>query len=246
MNNTTLPESQEAVLQTAIEILQQLGGSAQATAVYEQFGKILGHDLDETEANNVYQVMTQSTAAACLLQKNGQCLYINSANDETFTLEENEDKKGAAAPADASMKQALEQPNDPVEYTTVPTDQAKAVVEPDELVRADSPAGKLADDTKDLVHDLQADADALIDEAKADKDPDHEDRKIDSQSRRIDHEQHVIQTEEERIARHEEQIKKDRTGFMKDLHEMEIHHDEKVIAREEAREKKLEDKIIEE
>lgn len=243
-NKTSLLESREAVLQTAIEILQKLGGKAKATQIYEEFGKIIGHDLDETQAANVYSILTGSNADACLLQKNGQCLYINSANDQTFTLETNMDKTGTPASDNTSMNQALNQPDNPTGYTPLSTDQAKAVVEPDELVKMDSAAGKIADDAKDQVQDVKADATALIDEAKADKDPGKNDRRIDGLSDKIDREDKKIQVEEDRIKKHEEQIAKDRTKLMKDLHEAEIHHDQKVIERAEAEKEKLEKEII--
>lgn len=245
-NTNNLLESKEAVLQTAIEILQKLGGSAKATAVYEQFSKVLGRTLDETEANNVYQMLTSSNADSCLVQPNGKCMYINSSNDQTFTLETNEAKTGASSVNNTGMGEALSQPNNPVGYTTVPTDQSDAVVEPDQLVKSDSPAGRLADDSFGRVHDVEADADALMNAAEADKDPSKTDRKIDSLAKKLDRDEHKADIEEERIKKHEEQISKDKTTLMKDLHKAEIRHDEKVIDREEAREEKIEKEIISE
>ncbi len=244
MNNTSLLQSREAMLQAAIDILRKLGGSGQAKAVYEQFGQLLGRPLDETEANNVYQILTDSKADSCLVQLDGQCLYINSANDEVFTLEVNTEKTGGAAVNGGNMRAALNQPDDPKEYTPLTTDQADAVVESDELVNANSPEGKAAADPKGAVEDLKADADALINEVDAKAKKSLKDHEIDFLADRLHHDEKKAETEQERIKKHEEQIAKDKSKLMKDLHEAEIRHDEKVINDEAKREAKLDKDIL--
>lgn len=242
---TNNPEkaSENAILQQAIDILKQTGGKATAKELYDRFGTVLGHTVDETEANNIYQIVTASSAASCLIQPDGKCLYISTANDQTFILEDNSEEKGVYHADTTGMEAALSKANNPQGYVPDGSHESDAVVEPDQLIKDDSAAARDQQQIKDTVRDVKADAQAEIDAAKAAVTPDHEDREIDRLSRRLKADEKKIETEKERIEKHEEQIAHDKTKLMKDFHEAEIHHDEKVIDREQARAHKLEDEI---
>ena len=244
MNNTNLLQSKEAVLQAAIDILRQAGGSANATTVYEQFSKLIGHPVNETEASNIYQILTESKANSCLVQPDGQCLYINSSNDQVFSLEVNPEKTGTHTPNATSMNEALNEADKTTGYTPVPSSQSSAVVEPNQLVKSDSAAGQLAAQNEGSANDEQADADALIDVAEDEAHKTLKDREIDLLADRIRHDEKEARIKEERIKEHEAQMSKDKSKLLKDFREAEIRHDERVINDEAKREDKLDEDII--
>lgn len=247
MTNTDLLASREAVLQTAISLLEKEGGSASLTQIYKGFSAVLGKDLTENEAENVRRIIVNSSADQCLLQKDGKCLYINSANDQQFHLEENKDKPAAKTAATADMSQALDQNNKPVEMTVVPENSKDPVIVTSNVVKTDSAAGKEAlkenaEGPKDIQADVQADVDAALNHAYSSE----MDETILDDAQKLDAIDKKIADEEAKIKMHEAQIEKDRFGLTKDIHKAEIHHDEKVLAREKEKAQALSDTITQE
>ncbi len=179
-NSDSLNLSKEQVLQTAIEILRSHDDEASLDTLYEEFAGRFGRPLDETEASSFKEIIDASDADQCLIQPDGTCRYINTADNQNYHLEINADKAGKANAADnpVSMKEALETETFTEEYTTVPTDEATAVIEPVQLADADSKEGKADQKFPDGTADLSADATAYAEEAMAAADQTHTDHKI--------------------------------------------------------------------
>lgn len=223
----SLLQSETAVLQNAIEILQKLDGQADLNQIYDGFSAVLGRNLTENEASNVRRILDESVSSAAAAQFNGTYLYINSPDNQTYVLVEgevSEDSQPGEASSGCDMSEALSKKKILDKKLTIPQDQTETVTEPGQLVTENTAiTNKEQTGSKGAV-DKQANAQALKD-AGEEADPANDDFVEDS----VKEAQDVIEKEKAKIAKHEEQIEKDKTKFMKDVHDFEIRHDKKVI-----------------
>lgn len=231
----TYTKAQQDVLAAVIEILKEKNGHATLDEIYQLLPAKTGKDMDEKAAADVLDIIQTSSAETCIfLPGETRCLYVTDQGNGDYVLEENKEAaKGSADDATAGQPgrpagEAPVKPEAEPDLKMATAGDATAVVEPYQSVPADEkekpgtgvedPALKIAEEAADNFDYDEAKMDAL-------KDKDDE---------AIVREEAGIEKEKEKIAHHEEQIAHDRTGFMKDIHEMEIRHDKKVIAGKEA------------
>lgn len=246
MGEKTYSPDDQAVIDAIVEIVKEHGGKATYEEVYEALPEKMNLTVDEDAASKIHELITTSSSDSCSFVPGDKgCVYLASNGTDEIAVEVNPDAvKGGKEDITEKLKKTTlaDTPSDDsdfavedLQFVMLPYEAADAVVEPYQTAPAGSEKAEEAKEVEDK--NAGKGTNVMADNLAKEKAQADEQAKVYDEMQvedNIDYMDDVIKEEKAKIAKHEEQIDKDKTKFMKDIHEMEIHHDEKVIDRREA------------